>query len=46
MPEANFKPSIRFVTQRKTKMKKLMVAASVAICAAAGFALESANVVG
>ena len=27
-------------------MKKLMVAASVAICAAAGFALESANVVG
>ena len=27
-------------------MKKLMIAASVAICAAAGFALESANIVG
>ena len=27
-------------------MKKLMIAASVAICAAAGFAMESANIVG
>ena len=33
-------------TKRNTKMKKLMIAASAALCATVGLAIESANTVG
>lgn len=45
MNESEFKIGLSS-REREKDMKKLMIAASVAACAVAGFALESANIVG